>query len=122
MLLEFESVATEDNFVKLCADNANLLAEINPKARIRPRTFATIFHCIPCKGQFDPSISDHLRNIERENDLPANSIVSASWCKHPEKRSPNQTTATLKVMCSNPESANLLITGRIRVDDNLINV
>jgi hypothetical protein len=67
--------------------------------------FSIIFRFVPCKGQFDPSNNDHLQNIEHENDLPDNSIISASWCKHPEKRSPNQATTTLKVACLNPETA-----------------
>ena len=122
LLLEFESAASKDSFVKLCDKNPFLLQEINPKARIRPHTFSIIFRFVPCQGQFDPSSGAHLRNIERENDLVEGSIVSASWCKHPEKRSPNQATATLKVACLNPETANKLLTSRIRVEDHLVTV
>ena len=102
--------------------NTFLLSEIGPKAHICPHTFNVIFRFVPCQGQFDPSNSAHLRNIERENDLVDSSIASASWSKHPEKRSPNQSTATLKVACLNPEAANQLLTGCIRVEDNLVNV
>jgi hypothetical protein len=122
LLLEFESAASKNSFVELCDKNAYLLSEIGPKARIRPRTFSIIFRFVPCKGQFDPSNSDHLRSIERENDLAEGSIASASWCKRPEKRSPNQATATLKVACSNAETANQLLTTRIRVEDHLVNI
>jgi hypothetical protein len=122
LLLEFESTASKDSFVKLCDKNPLLLQEIGPKARIRPRTFPIIFRFVPCSGLFDPNNDSHLRNIERENDLVDGSIVSATWCKRPEKRSHNQTTATLKVACLNPETANKLLTGRIRVDDHLVNV
>jgi hypothetical protein len=122
LLLEFESAASKDKFVRLCDKNTFLLAEISPKARIRPRTFSVIFRFVPCQGQFDPSNSAHLRNIERENDLADGSIASASWCKRPDKRSTNQSTATLKVACSSPEAANLLLTGRIRVEDHLVSV
>ena len=48
--------------------------------------------------------------------------MAASWCKRPDKRSPNQTTATLKVACANPDVANCLLTGHIRVDDHLVTV
>ena len=48
-----------------------------------------------------------------------NSIVAASWYKHPDRRSPNQSTATLKVACTNP---NQLLTSCIQVDDHLVNV
>ena len=102
--------------------NDFLLRKLNPKARIRPRTYAVIFRFVPCNGPFDPSSDEHLRNVEIENDLPANSIIAASWCKRPDKRSPNQTTATLKVACSSPDTANQMLTGRIRVDDHLVDV
>ena len=122
MLLEFESSDAKDNFAVICANNPSLLSVINPKARIRPCTYAIICRFVPCLGQFDPSIDDHLRNIERENDLSVGSITAASWCKRPDKRAPNQSTATLKVACSNPETANRLLTGRIRIEDHLVSV
>ena len=119
LLLEFESTVSKDSFVKLCDNNSFLLKEIGLKARIRPCTFPIIF---PCQGQFDPTNSSHLHNIEQENDPVDGSIVSTSWCKRLEKRSPNQSTATLKVACLNLETANKLLTGRICVEDHLVNV
>jgi hypothetical protein len=121
ILLEFESDMAKDKFIEMCADHPDLLVEINSKARICPRTYTIILRFVPCTGHFDPSNTEHLRDVERDNDLPPGSISSASWCKRPEKRSPNQKSATLKVQCSNPTSANLLITGRIRVADQLVN-
>jgi hypothetical protein len=122
MLLEFESTKAKESFVDLCTNNATLLAKINPKAHIRPCTFTMIFCFIPCDRQFDPSNTNHLRNLEHENDLPPGTVISAAWCKHPEKRSPNQSTATLKVQCTSPDSANRLITSHICVEDHLVNV
>ena len=77
---------------------------------------------VPCSGQFDPDNEVHLREVEVENNIPPKSIASAVWCKCPEKRSPNQKTATPKVLCTNPETANLFITGRIRIDDHLVTI
>ena len=77
---------------------------------------------MPCSGLFYPSLEAHLQEVEAEKDLPPNSIVSATWCKRPEKRSPNQKTATLKVFCTNPKAANMFITERIHVDNHLVNV
>jgi hypothetical protein len=122
MLLEFESTASKDNFTSICTKNPTLLAKINPNAHIRPRAYTVIFRFVPCLGQFDPSIDEHLRIIERENDLTEGSISAASWCKRPDKRAPNQSTATLKVACLNPETANCLLTSRIRIEDHLVNV
>ena len=100
--------------------NDFLLKELSPKACIRPRAYTVIFRFVPCRGSFDPSLVEHLRNIEKENDLQSNSISTASWCKHPDERSPGQTTATLKVACANPDVANHLLTGCIRVDNHLV--
>ena len=100
--------------------NDFLLKELSPKACIRPRAYNVIFRFIPCGGSFDLSLEEHLCNIEKGNDLQANSISTASWCKHPNKRLPGQTTATLKVACANPDVANHLLTGHIRVDGHLV--
>ena len=43
-------------------------------------------------------------------------------CSSDLRRAPNQATATLKVACSTPDSANRLLTGRIQVDDHLVDV
>ena len=122
MLLEFDTVDSKIQFVDMIDKNPALLAELSPRAHIRPCTYAVIFHFVPCNGPFDPNVDEHLRNIENENDLPANSIMAALWCKRPDRRSPSQTTATLKVACTNPDIANHLLTGRIQVEDHLVTV
>ena len=113
ILLEFNAPESKALFTDLCNDNLQLLYKISPKARIHPRAYMVIFCFVPCNGEFDPSDSAHLHNIERDNDLLANSINAASWCKCPDKHSPNQATATLKLACSTPDSANHLLTGHI---------
>jgi hypothetical protein len=81
ILLEFNSTTSKDAFTSICVKNTSLLTKINPKARIRPRTYAVILRFVLCQGQFNPSIDDHLRTIKRENDLAEGSISAASWCK-----------------------------------------
>ena len=122
VLLEFDSAESKFKFETICSNNPNLLVKFSPKAHIRPWTYAIILHFMLCDGLFDPSLEAHLWEVKIENDLPPNSIVSASWCKHPEKRLPNQKTATLKVLCANPKAANTLITGCIHVNDHLVTV
>ena len=102
--------------------NPLLLNEINQKAEIHPRVYLVIFRFVPCNRGFDPSDDDHLHSIERDNDLPAHSISAVSWCKCLDKCSPNQAMATLKVACTNPDTANRLLTGRIRVVNHLVTV
>jgi hypothetical protein len=122
MLIEFDSPGSKSRFTKLCEDAPDLLASLSPNAQIRLRTYPVIFKFVPCNGAFDPSNLQHLRELEQENDLKPNSIISASWCKRPEKRSPGQSTANLKVQCLNAEAANCVLKERIRVAGNLVNV
>jgi hypothetical protein len=123
ILLEFDSAAGKEQFATLCNSNTELLVNsLGPNAHIKPRNYPIIFCFVPCDGSFDPSSDNHLREMEIENNLEPNAIASASWCKHPENRSPNQTSATLKVMCANPETANHLLKEQIRVSDHLVNV
>lgn len=122
MLLEFKSVKSKINFKKICASKPELLAKFNHKAHIRLHTYTVIMRFVPCSGQFDPSNAAHLREAEAKNDIPPDSIVSAVWCKRPDKRSPNQKTVMLKVLCASPEAANLLLTGQIRIDDHLVTI
>jgi hypothetical protein len=122
MLIEFDSPSSKNRFAKLCEVAPDLLAKLSPNAQIRIRTYPVIFKFVPCSGAFDPSNPQHLRELEQENDLKPNAIVAASWCKRPEKRSPGQSTANLKVQCQNAETANYVLKERIRVAGNLVNV
>ena len=122
LLLEFDSADSKSQFAEMIEKNNFILKELSPKACIRPRTYAVIFRFVPCNGSFDPNKEDHLCDIEKDNDLQANSISAAKWCKRPNRRSPGQTTATLKVACTNPDIANSLLTGRIRVANHLVHV
>ena len=121
-LLEFNLVDSKTKFEKICTNKPELLAEFSHKAHIRPCTYAIILCFVPCSGQFNPSNAVYLREVKFENDILPNYIALAVWCKHPDKRSSNQKTATLKVLYANPEAANLFITGQICINDHLVNV
>jgi hypothetical protein len=122
ILLEFDSPKSKTFFADLCNDNPHRLQEISPKAQIRPQAYTVIYTSSLAMGTSTPATNAHLQNIKHDNDLSSMSILTASWCKHPDKHAPNQATATLKVACSSPDSANRLLTGRIRVDDHLVDV
>jgi hypothetical protein len=121
-LVEFDSPSTKDRFVKMCEEDVTKLKGLYPGARIKPRTYTVIFRFVPCTGDFDPYTPEHLRDLEKDNGLEPNSIVTASWCKRPENRAPNQSSANLKVVCANPETGNLLLSQRIRVEEHLVTV
>ncbi|KAG6840467.1 hypothetical protein C0991_006563 [Blastosporella zonata] len=50
-----------------------------------------IVRFVPCDGIFDPDNDNHLRQVEDDNFLPADSIVAASWLKKPIHCSASQT-------------------------------
>ena len=68
---------------------------------------------VPCTGEFTPSDRSHLREIEEDLGLPEGSIMTATWIKKPENRSPNQMTANVKVICATAKVANKLLTEQI---------
>ena len=81
LLLEFNSAESKSQFAEMMKKNDFLLKELSPKAQVHPRTYTVIFRFVPCDGSFDPNKEEHLCHIKRNNDLQANSISAASWCK-----------------------------------------
>src|ERR1700720_4595158 len=81
VLSEFDSDECA-NLFKKHADN--ILPRLCPSARIRPRLYPLIFRFVPCKGDFDPDLNEHIRNIELNNGAEIDAIASASWCKRPD--------------------------------------
>ncbi|KAF8231222.1 hypothetical protein L208DRAFT_1278111, partial [Tricholoma matsutake] len=71
---------------------------------------------------FDPTNESHIANIETDNSLPPCTITSASWLKHIDCQGPNQTVASLKVVCSSPEFANQLLGDCIYITGHVVTV
>ncbi|KAF5378885.1 hypothetical protein D9615_006982 [Tricholomella constricta] len=99
---------------------AFLKSHLGASARIKAKAYNLVFRFVPCGSFFDPSDRDHLNVIEDDNDLPSGAILSASWLKRPDRRSPKQTVASLKVVCSTAEAANRLLQERIFVAGHLV--
>ncbi|KAF5367638.1 hypothetical protein D9615_010583 [Tricholomella constricta] len=99
---------------------AFLKSHLGASARIKAKAYNLLFRFVPCGAFFDPSDRDHLNVIEDDNDLPSGAILSASWLKRPDRRSPKQTVASLKVVCSTAEAANRLLQERIFVAGHLV--
>lgn len=112
MLLEFESKEYADRFRAYCAEK-NLLTRICSTAKIQTRSYRLVLKFVPCDGSFSPEDTSQLRAIETEHKLEEGTILAASWIKKPERRSPNQKTANVKLICSSPVTANRLLMERI---------
>ena len=120
ILLEFDSVESVKRFKTHCAENSLLTNQICPSAKLQPHSFRVIMKFVPCTGEFTPSDRSHLREIEEDLGLPEGSIMTATWIKKPENRSPNQTTANVKVICATAEAANKLLTERIFIANSRV--
>ena len=119
MLLEFESKDYADRFNIYCRDN-NLLKRICNTAKIQQRTYRVIMKFVPCDGSFSPEDETQLRTIEAEHKLDKGAIVAASWIKKPERRSPGQKTANVKVLCATPSAANRLLMERVFIANSRV--
>ncbi|KAF5375879.1 hypothetical protein D9615_008261 [Tricholomella constricta] len=101
-------------------DLSFLKTHLGASARIKAKAYNLVFRFVPCGAFFDPSNRAHLDVIEDDNDLSNGSILSASWIKRPERRSPKQTVASLKVVCSTADAANRLLQDRVFVAGHLV--
>ena len=121
-LFEMNSPAAADRFRTYCSDFDLLTSSLGVSARVKDKAYNLVFRFVPCQSSFDPSDPDHISAIETENGLEPGSITSASWIKNPERRSPNQHVASLKVVCSSPEAANHLIRERVYVAGHIVTI
>ena len=122
VLFELNSPAAAARFRSYCSEFNLLTSYLGRAAHVKNKAYNLVFRFVPCQGNFDPYDLDHIATIETENGLAAGSITSASWLKKPERRSPNQHVASLKITCSSPEAANHLLRERIYVAGHVITV
>ena len=109
ILLKFESKEYTDHFNTYCRNN-NLLRQICSTVKIQPHTYQVVIKFVPCDGSFSPKDNTQLCAIEAEHNLDKGAIVAAMWIKEPERHSPGQKTANVKVLCATPNAANRLLT------------
>ncbi|KIM73080.1 hypothetical protein PILCRDRAFT_15528 [Piloderma croceum F 1598] len=118
-LFELNSPAAADRFHSYCVEFDLLTASLGVSVCVKDKAFNLVFRFVPCQSSFDPSDPDHISAIKTENGLDPGAISSASWLKKPERRSPNQNVASLKVTCSSPEAANHLLRERVYIAGHL---
>ena len=122
-LFDLDSAASADRFRHYAKEHPGFLpSHLGLSATVKPKNFNLIFKFVPCTSGFDPSNPDCLSTIESSNNLKPGSITSASWLKRSDRRSPNQTVASLKVVCDSPEAANHLLCERIYIEGQVITV
>ncbi|KAG6839421.1 hypothetical protein C0991_002680, partial [Blastosporella zonata] len=114
-IVELDTAESVQRFTKYTNDTSLSFPSsiLGASATIGNRPHCVIAKFVPCDGAFDPDDNDHLRQIEYDNFLPEHSITTARWLKRAAHRSPSQTTATIKLICTSATTANRMINKRI---------
>ncbi|KAF8815312.1 hypothetical protein BYT27DRAFT_7080241, partial [Phlegmacium glaucopus] len=109
-LLDLDSPESANRLRTYSAEHPDFLpSHLGSSAAIKTKGYNVIFKFVPCTGNFDPKDANCISDLESSNNLLPGSISSATWLKRTDRRSPNQKVATLKVVCSSPETANHLL-------------
>ncbi|KIM57175.1 hypothetical protein SCLCIDRAFT_74650, partial [Scleroderma citrinum Foug A] len=82
-------------------------AKFSTEVSLASKPFSVITEYVPVRLAIDNP--NTLREMERENDLPVNTIHSIRWIKPLKRRAPNQRTAHMIIDFFRPAEANLAI-------------
>lgn len=86
---------------------------IAPDASITRRVYSILVPRIPLT--FDPTVEEHLREIEECNNLPAGSIQKARWIKPENRRFPGQQAAHAIFAIKDANTANMCLRDGLHV-------
>ncbi|KIK13671.1 hypothetical protein PISMIDRAFT_17819 [Pisolithus microcarpus 441] len=95
------------NWIRNPTNRLTFIKELGGKIRIKDRLYHVVVPFFPISA--DITDASTMRDIERENDIPVNAIVTAKWVKDPTKRSRNQRVAHAIFALSTPEAANKIL-------------
>ena len=76
---------------------------------VKEQAFPLVVQFVPL--HFRPEKTMELRQLEKDNDLPENSILWARWIKPAHRRTVDQTCSHAIFTLSKPETANTILTG-----------
>jgi len=106
MMLEMNSTKSA---TWMCTHPKRILGKIlKCPVKVLTRTYIVIARFVPITFDTSPA---SLKELEEVMELPNGTIQEACWIKHPSKRAVHQRYANLKILCTTPEGANVLING-----------
>ena len=95
-----------------------LTQSLGGNACIKDRLYNLLVPFVPITGNIN---NEHmLRDIEKTNDIPANSITQMHWIKDPQKRGRNQCVAHTQMSLNSPKAANKLIRDSMYFDFGIL--
>jgi len=84
-----------------------LMESLGSSVHIKDRTFNLLVPFVPITTKVDDK--HMLREIEKTNNIPSNSITQMKWIKDPQRQGRNQRVAHTLMSLNNPKAANKLI-------------
>ncbi len=107
ILLELDSEAAA-GWLGDTAMKAAFISRYAPEATVKEQAFPLVVQFVPL--HFKPERDTEIGSLEKDNGLPAGSILRAKWIKPAYRRSPDQTCGHLILVASKPETANKILT------------
>ena len=83
------------------------IRKFSVEAVVKEHTFSVLVEYVPIRHA--PEAMGENRKIERDSQIPLNTLVSTRWVKPPQKRAPGQPTAHLIAKFTSTEVVNLSI-------------
>jgi hypothetical protein len=118
-VIEFQTPEAA-NYLKNKKNKEKFIQALEPNASIKERTYSVIIQFVPLTFNIDST--EHLRDLETENNWSQNTITLARWIKPPAKRNPSQRVAHLLLILNDPKSANEGIRDGITLNQNILQV
>ena len=91
-----------------------LTESLGGNIQVKDRTYSLLIPFVPIATRIDDQAI--LRNIERTNNIPTNSIVQMKWIKDPRRHERNQRVAHALMSLNIPQAANKLIEHGLYLD------
>lgn len=91
-------------FLKDQHNKTTFLQALDPEVILKDCSYPVIIQFVPLT--FDPSRSEHVCNLEKENEWEENFITTARWIKPSAKCSSTQTVTHLLITLKDPSSTN----------------
>ena len=112
MVLEINSEAAI-GWIGALVTRASFLGRFAPDSSVRERAFPPMVQFMPL--YFKPDSDSEVRSVEKDNDLPAGSLLCARWIKPPYRRNREQMCSHIILVTSATEAANKILTNGLLV-------
>ena len=104
------------NWLKDPARKSTFFEHLGGKVQVKERLYHMVVPFLPTSTKTDDPAT--LRSIERESDLPEQTVVKLKWIKDPSRRNARQRVAHALLSTSSPSIANYIIREGLYLDQH----